>query len=362
MSCVGAEKLKKVKKSSSAASQKGKLLDETKKILMKEGAMGLKIAQEALSERRIGNEALKEAIGYTCASMNKPADYFRPALLSLCSKAVGGMSEVTFPIAASLVLFGRAIGIHDDIIDQSKRKNRRLTVPGKLGEDMAIILSDVLLFKGFTMMRKALEMGVPAEKLAHVLSTVERIWFEQSEGEALEIQSRSKTDISPEKCLAKIEMRASELEACTRIGAILGGGSRSEIESLGKYGRRLGFASILRNELIDMLELKTLRHRIRNESLPLPIVYALHNPQFRAELTRLISERRSTKNVATISRVVDQAGGIEQVANLMGRIVEEAHSYLDILKNKEASSSLRLLLTTLPVQPEEWKPILYEKS
>lgn len=354
--------MKKVTKGSSATSQRGKLLEETKKVLMKEGAAGLKVAQNALSERRAGNETLKEAISYTCASMNKLADYFRPALLSLCSKAVGGTSETTVPVAASLVLFGRAIGIHDDIIDQSKRKNRRLTVPGKLGEDMAIILSDVLLFKGFTLIRKALDTGVAAEKLSDVLSTIERIWFEQSEGEALEIQSRSKTDTSPEKCLAKIEMRASELEACTRIGAILGGGSKSEVESLGKYGRLLGSASILRNELIDMLEPDTLQHRIRNESLPLPVLYALQDPRFRTELACLISERTSTKNLAAISRIVDQAGGIEHVANLIERIVEEAYLHINRLKDKEASSSLRLLLTTLPIQPEEWKPILYEKS
>jgi len=352
--------MEKVTKSASTANQKEKLLDETKKLLVKEGAMGLKVAQEALAERRIGNEALREAIRYTRASMNAPADYFRPALLSLCSRAVGGTSEITVPVAASLVLFARAIGIHDDIIDQSKRKNRRLTAPGKLGEDMSIILSDILLFKGFTLMRKALETGVPPTKLAAVLSTVEMIWFEQSEGEALEIQSRSNINISPEKCLAKIKMRASETEACTRIGGILGGGSESEVESLGRYGRLLGSASILRNELIDMLEPEALRHRIRKESLPLPVVYALQNQQFRTELASLISERTSTENLAAISRIVDQAGGIKYVANLLGKMVKEAYSYLDVLKNKDALSPLRLLLKALPLQSEEWKPILYE--
>ena len=337
------------------------LLVKTKKLWKKESEEGWKLAQEAMLKERTSNRELKEAIRYIM--LKSPPDYFRPALLSFCSKAVGGTSDVTVPTAASLVLFARAIGIHDDIIDQSKTKNNHTTVLGKFGKDIALILTDILLFKGFTLLRKTLELGVSKKRVVAILDVIDRIWFEQSEGGVLEIQARGKTSITLQECLIKIEMIASEIEATARIGGILGGGSKREIEILGKYGRLLSMASILRNELIDMLDIKTLRHRIRKESLPLPLVYALQDPQARPELISFISRRRlTTENLLEISKISDNAGGIEYAANLIEKTVWKAYSYIDMFKDKDAYIPLKFLITTLLIRPEEWRPILDTKS
>ena len=343
--------------SEQALGESEKLLEEIKDLLKNEGKEGVELAQEALMEET-DVQRLRKALNFTRSCMQEPTDYFRTALLSLCSKAVGGSSRVTLSVGASLVLFARAIGIHDDLIDQSRAKEGKLTAPGKLGKDVALILSDILLFKGFTLFRKTLESEVPLDRVIAVLDVIEKVWFEQSEGEVLEIQSRGETDILPQDCLKKIRMRASEMEACTRIGGILGGGLESEIKNLGRYGRMLGMASILRNELIDMLEFKTLYHRIRKESLPLPMVYALQNPGVRSELISLLSGRNLAKNLKEISRLVDKAGGMEYVAELIGKMVNEALLSIDKIKNRGVYQQLKLLTATLPIHPEEWKLIL----
>lgn len=347
--------------SEQALGESEKLLEEIKDLLKNEGKEGVELAQEALMEET-DVQRLRKALSFTRSSMQEPTDYFRTALLSLCSKAVGGSSRNTFSTGASLVLFARAIGIHDDIIDQSRAKGGRLTAPGMLGKDIALILSDILLFKGFTLFRKTLESDVSLDRAVTVLGVIEKIWFEQSEGEVLEIQSRGKTNLTPEECLKKIRMRASEMEACTRIGGILGGGSEGEVENLGRYGRMLGMASILRNELVDMLEFKVLYHRIRKESLPLPLVYALQNPEARPKLIALISEKDLKKNLKKISGLVDKTGGMEYVADLIGKRVHEALISIDIFKKRGVHQQLRLLVVTLPIRPQEWKPILQMKS
>ncbi len=329
------------------------LFESARKLCEKEGGEGWKLAQKTMLQEKACNQGLQEAIEY--AMLEYKPDYFRPALLSFCCKAVGGNVTDTVPIGAALTLFAWAIGIHDDIIDQSKTKNGRPTIPGKFGKDLALILSDVLLFKGFTLLRKTLKSKVPVDKVVKILETVEEIWFEQSEGEALEIQHRGATDVTPDECLRKIRMRASEIEACTRVGGILGGGTSAQIDQLGEYGRLVGMMGILRNEVIDMLEMDVLKHRIRTESLPLPVVYALQNPATKRKLSPLITKSRLAKeDLKDISELSDAAKGIENVASLIHKMSKEARSYAKSLKSAE----LNLVAAPFLMSPKEWRTLL----
>ena len=330
-----------------------KLLEKVRRLCENEGLEGWKLAQKTMLKEKADSPKLQEIIEYMMLKY-KP-DYFRPALLSFCCKAVGGNPKATIPTGAALTLFAWAIGIHDDIIDRSRMKNKHPTVLGKFGKDLALILSDVLFFKGFTLLGKTLESEISVKRVIKILETIEKIWFEQSSGETFEIQSRGSTDVTSKACLEKIRMRASEMEACTRIGGILGDGSIKQIEDLGAYGRLVGMMSILRNELIDMLEFNMLRHRIRRESLPLPIIYALQDQRIRPRLISLITEPRLTKeDMQSISKLSDRSGGIEYIAVLIGKMVKEAHMHTKTFKSKE----LEIIATSLSIPPSEWRPVL----
>jgi octaprenyl-diphosphate synthase len=328
------------------------LFEEAKKLCEKEGTEGWKLAQETMLKERARSPELQETIEY--AMLKYRPDYFRPALLSLCCKAVGGNKETTISTGAALTLFAWAIGIHDDIIDQSRIKNGRPTVLGKFGKDLALILSDVLMFKGFTLMRKTVSK-IHNDKVAKILETIERIWFEQSRGEALEVRHRGSIDVTPEECLEKIRMRASEIEACARIGGILGGGTDKQVEKLGKYGRLIGMMAILRDELIDMLELHVLKSRIQKESLPLSVIYALQNPRTKPKLVSLIKESKMTKeNLRGISKLSDQSGGIRYVAALINQMSNDADSCARPFRNP----GLSMLTNPFSISPKVWKKLL----
>ncbi len=326
------------------------LFAKARELCKKEGSAGWRLAQKAMLKDKSCNQELQEAIEY--AMLKYKPDYFRPALLSFSCKAVGGKQKNTVSTGAALTLLAWAIGIHDDIIDQSRTKNGRPTVLGKFGKDLALILSDVLLFKGFTLLRETLKSETPVATIVRILETVEEIWFEQSEGEAFEIQHRGLIDVTPRDCLKKIRMRASEIEACARIGGILGGGTAIRVERLGKYGRLVGMMGILRNEVIDMLELDVLKHRIKTESLPLPVVYALQDSSTRPKLITLTTKGKlSEGDLRTISRLSDDSKSIERVAKLIGEMSREASSYAKSFKNKE----LELLAATFQISPREWR-------
>ena len=327
-------------------------LEQVMELTQKEGQDGWTLANKAMLECKRRNKLLQEAIEY---AMNRYApDYFRPAFVSLCCKAVGGNpNSSTATAGASIVLLARAVGFHDDVIDESKTKKGRLTLLGKYGRNLTLLVSDCLMFEAFTLLRKI-------EKQQHInsiLATIEKFWsLEQSESETLELQHRNRTDITPEECVEKIKMRSSEIEAIARIGGILGNGKPKEIDRLGEYGRLLGFMLILRDELVDIFELDALKHRIRKESLPLPTVYALQNNKARLQLLRIISNTRlNARNLIKIVRLCDKVSSIEAVANLINRSSTEASKLAH--KSVKEKQSLRLLAELAIVKPEEWRPI-----
>ena len=220
-------------------------------------------------------------------------------------------------------------------------------------------MSDILFFRGFTLLRKTLETQVSVETVIKTLETINEIWFEQSEGEILEVESRGKTNVKTEQSLEKIRMRASELEACTRIGGILGGGTRDEIEALGAYGRLLGMMAILRNELIDMLEFQVLKRRIKQESLPLPLVHALQREkeEKQIQLISLVSKPKLIKeDLYAISKLTDQHGGMKYVANMITKMSLEAEKQIKNLESKE----LETLIHPLLISPKDWTSLLQE--
>jgi len=333
--------------------QREELLEQVKRMLEKEGLEGWNYAKETMLSQKMHSRQLREIMNHIA----EHPDFFRPAVVSLCSQAVGGTPEVTIPTGASLILLGKAIGIHDDIIDNLKVRNQRPTAFGKFGKEMALILSDVLLFKAFTLLRKNAEIGVPYRAVNDILETIDYIWFEQAEGEALEIQSRRRTDLTPKECLAKIRMRASEMEAIARIGGILGGGSEKEIRALGEYGRSIGIASLLRDELIDLLEVDALRHRLENESLPFPLIYASQSGKTGSKITPATSKRKLTKeNLRAVSLASNEAGGLTYTANLITQMVKGATLELSLLKT--TTKELKALAVSLAIDPKDWKPLM----
>jgi geranylgeranyl diphosphate synthase type I len=191
-------------------------------------------------------------------------DYTSSGLLSLVCEAVGGDPKSTIPIAIPLTLISGAIDIHDDIIDQSKTKGELATVYGKFGKEIALLVGDALLFKGFTSLFNAVEKGIPAEKVVAIANIVNKTFFELGNAEALELKFRGRTDVSPEEYLQVARKKGADLEAYTRISAILAGASDETIEALGEYGRLMGTIIILRDDMIDMLDPEETIHRIRH--------------------------------------------------------------------------------------------------
>ena len=104
----------------------------------------------------------------------------------------------------------------------------------------------------------------------------------------------------------------AEIEACSRIGAMLGDGKTNEIEVLSNYGRRLGFLSRLADAVEDVLNIKgDLPNRIKYESVPLPLLYAARSSnKNRIIIEEIINKKKiSAEDIKSIKRVCFETRG-----------------------------------------------------
>lgn len=304
------------------------IIDQAQKILEERGTKALEMARQAVLEEKIECKEIKEALRYFMTEYWN--DLVRPTLLSLVCEAVGGDPKLTNSVAVPMILISGAMDIHDDIIDESKVKQKRPTVFGKFGKNIALLTGDALMFKGLILLSQSLE-DIPSDKRKAILETVRRMFFQLGDAEALELRFRQRLDVSPEEYLKVLEKKAADVEAHTRIGAILGDGTRDEIETLGKYGRLLGMLIVLGDDVMDSRDLSELRHRLQKEHLPLPLLYTLKNPRTKRAVTSILSERKITKN--DIQTLIEIAKKDLEAPELLEKIVGEISSHLSLTTN-----------------------------
>ena len=211
-----------------------------------------------------------------------------PALVALSNEAVGGDSEKTVPFGEAMVLISAAADLHDDVIDQSFAKGTKQTVLGKFDVATAILAGDILLVQGFKKLSEAAQ-SIPQSKSMEITKLMAEAVFEICIAESLETKMNKRNEFTTEKYHEVIRLKAVVPELSMKIGAILGNGSAEVVESLGKFGRTDGINSIIIEEFADLLDKEELQSRLRNEGPPLPVVYALQNPQTKNELLPLLS-------------------------------------------------------------------------
>ncbi|HKZ94946.1 MAG TPA: polyprenyl synthetase family protein [Candidatus Bathyarchaeia archaeon] len=324
---------------------------QIQKIFERKGTKALNMARQAVKEERIKSRKAQQALTYFITEYWH--DTARPSLMALSCEAVGGDPEITLPVAIPMILISGAIDIHDDIIDQSKSKDGRPTVYGKFGLEIALLVGDALLFKGLVLLNKTEVEKIPAETMLQVNDIIKTMFFELGDAEALELECRRQLDVSPEDYLHIVRMKAADVEAHTRISAILGNASSREVEALSEYGRLLGMMIILRDDIIDLLVPEECRSRITKECLPLPLLYGLQDaargPELRSQLQgKTISDRR----VQEILSTVRNSRAIARHCKTMEKLASKAMLKLRVLSHNTRELQL-LVEAMLPATEEE---------
>lgn len=262
-------------------------------------------------------------------------DFNRPSLTFFSCEAVGGTYEISQDAALIFTLASSGFGIHDDILDRSKSKHLRMTILGLHGVDTALLVGDLLIVKAWTLAHELIRKTCNPIKIADVLEVYGNLSVEICEAEFMETQCRQKLDTDIKFYENVLWKEVAEIEACSRIGAMMGNGKPNEIEALSDFGRRLGFLSRLADEVEDCLNVKgDLPHRIKYESVPLPLLYAAkssNNKRIRIE--KIVKKKNiGNSDMRSLLEFCFETNAFKYVNDLAKKKGEEAHLMLSVLK------------------------------
>jgi len=312
------------------------------KILEEQGRKAYEAARDTILREKLDYKPIHDALTYFM--QESWYNFQHPALLSLACKSVGGNPDSTMLIGTSLVLLTGAADIHDDIIDQSKIKNGKPTVFGKFGRDLTLLVGDALLVKGYTLLSEACE-GLPKKKKKTILNLVKGAFFEIGNAEAEETSLKGRLHINPEKYLAIMKRKAAIAEMTAQVGGILGDGSPEEIEALGEYGRVLGILGNIRHEFADVFDSEELKNRIKNECLPLPVLYAFRNRTVRKRIVPRLRKRELTSDEAfEIAQTIMVTKQVQDLKAIMNHLLKRGIATINEIKDPEVANTLNQLL------------------
>jgi len=274
-------------------------------------------------------------------------DNLRPALTSFSCEAVGGQTEAADYVSLMITLMGAGLGIHDDIIDKSQNKHFRTTILGRYGIDNALLVGEFFIVKALTQIREIVRKTCNPEKIENIIEIYDSFFLEVWEGEFMETLCRRNLDTELKHYERILWMSTADTEACTRLGAILGGGSKIEVEALAEVGRRLGFIHRLADEITDTLNLQgNLPWRLEHESVPLPILYAAKSGMENYSKIKSVLEKSQValSDIRKILEVCFETDAFNYVRNMAKQNRMRATRNLGILKKSKAKNSLALLL------------------
>lgn len=198
--------------------------------------------------------ALVEAMAYSLFAGGKR---LRPILCIAGAEAVGGAGRSVLPVACALELIHTYSLIHDDlpVMDNDDLRRGKPTNHKVFGEAMALLAGDGLLTEAFRLM-SAVEPSRGLEPKA-LLQAMHRIAEAAGHGgmvggQAVDIQSEGKEVALPVLEFIHAHKTGALIAASVSVGAILGGGSKAEVEAITRYGRRIGLAFQVADDLLDV--------------------------------------------------------------------------------------------------------------
>jgi geranylgeranyl diphosphate synthase type II len=168
------------------------------------------------------------------------------ALLS-CNLFTDRITDKCILPATGLEIFHCFTLVHDDIMDNADMRRNQLSVHKKWNINTAILSGDAMCIESY----KLLCYAEPA-KVQDILHSFNKAALSVCEGQQYDMNYESKSIITEDDYLKMIELKTAALiSVSTKIGAIMGGASSSDIDRLAKLGRNLGLAFQIQDDIMD---------------------------------------------------------------------------------------------------------------
>jgi len=249
----------------------------------------------------------------------------RPTLCLLACEAVGGNWHNALPAAAAIELLHNFSLIHDDIEDKSQKRRHRPTVWKVWGQAQGINAGDTMLALSQLALLRLMERNVPPKKVTLASQLLNEACLRLCEGQYMDIKFEREEEVGLEDYLEMIDRKTARLFECSlHLGALLGTDNERQISSLRSFGRELGLAYQIQDDLLGIWGEEEATGKpacddIKGKKKTPPIIYALERAkgEERERLREIYGKARvSTEDITEVLQILDQLGARDYTERL----------------------------------------------
>jgi octaprenyl-diphosphate synthase len=299
------------------------------------------------SDMREVDSVIRHRLASDVVMINQIAQYIigaggkriRPMLVLLFSGALGFRGRERFELAATVEFIHTATLLHDDVVDESALRRGRATANALFGNAASVLVGDFVYSRAFQMM-----VGVNRMRVLEVLADATNVI---AEGEVLQLMNMHDPDLSVDDYLRVIRFKTAKLfEASARLGAVLAEASVEVEESCASYGRSLGTAFQLIDDLLDYegatAELgKNVGDDLREGKPTLPLLLAMERGNAaERSLIRHAIEHGEVARLPEIVEIVRRTGAIAATRDAARAESEKAAEALGVLPPSPLKTAL----------------------
>lgn len=253
----------------------------------------------------------------------------RPMLILLIAKNYGGVNAVTQNAAVGLELLHTASLVHDDVVDESNERRGQASVNATYNNKVAVLVGDFILSSAL--------LRVSETNNELIIRNLARLGQTLSAGEVLQLINIDNKEISEEVYYQVIRQKTAALfESCCEMGALSAGMGEEEIAEVRDFGRNIGLAFQIRDDIFDYYDSAEIGKPTGNDmaegKLTLPVIYALNstcNAEM-LELARKVKQRTvTTDEIATLVAFTKENGGMEYAERKMEHFRSLAQQFIN---------------------------------
>ena len=293
------------------------------------------------------NTVIRQRLHSDVALVNQIAEYIisaggkriRPVLVLLLANAHGYRGAAHHELAAVVEFIHTATLLHDDVVDESSMRRGRKTANALFGNAASVLVGDFLYSRSFEMMTSLDNM--------RVMEIVSRATTVIAEGEVLQLLNMHDPDVTRESYLTVIRSKTAKLfEAAAQLGALVAGASDAQIEAAGEFGRSLGTAFQLIDDVLDYAgdaaEIgKNVGDDLREGKPTLPLIYVMENGTAeQRELIRGCIENGDETHFDAVLSAVTNSGALDYTRGEAEAAARRAADAITDLPESEYKDSL----------------------
>jgi len=265
----------------------------------------------------------------------------RPALLLLAAKAVGTVNDDHLTLAAIVEMIHTATLIHDDVLDEAQLRRHLETCNARWDNEASILLGDFLFTHAFYL-ASTLESTFACGTIGKATNTV-------CEGELRQIRSCHNYELEEAEYVDIIDAKTAALCCCAcRLGAHYAGAADEVVNSLADYGRNLGIAFQIIDDLLDVIgneaEMgKSLGTDLGQQKPTLPLIHVLSHLPEAHRVGVLAAIEDPLGGLGVLSPWMERLGTYEYVRARARWFADQAIAQIACLEENESLRILRQL-------------------